>query len=223
MLRAVLEASLAMHAATRPDWLRNHRRWQPDWTTERPRLMWYLTFEDQPALHAWSGRAGEHLHHVRTVDVIPQPWLHLTLCEVGFVDEVTPADLEEIVARVSESLDHWQAPDLTLGPVATMDDCLVLPAGPESDLKELWARLRATHDQVLGPSPVGSSDGFEPHVSIAYVNRPCPAAFVTAPVAPLAEELTSARVTGVTLAVVTRHAGHYEWSVHCVVPLGEDA
>ena len=49
----------------------DHWGWRPDWQAERPCLMWYLTFEDQPELADLALRSHERLRPLGAVDLIP--------------------------------------------------------------------------------------------------------------------------------------------------------
>jgi hypothetical protein len=82
--------------------LGDHRAWRPEWTPERPRLLWYLTFEDQPAVRDLAAPTSAALAET-SADVIPPRWLHLTLCDIGFADEVDPAGVIEAAKAVAAS------------------------------------------------------------------------------------------------------------------------
>ena len=77
-----------------------HWRWRPDWKHDRACLWWYLTFEDAPAVRGLAQRVQHLLGRAPQLDLIPFPWLHLTLLEVGFADEVPAAT----VARQASSV-----------------------------------------------------------------------------------------------------------------------
>jgi 2'-5' RNA ligase len=197
----------------------DHWGWRPDWEVERPCLMWYLTFEDEPGLSDLAVRAHDRLRSLRTVDLIPAPWLHLTLDDVGFVDTLGADDVDRVVDSVRAVLEDWRSGPITLGPVTTMEDAVVLAAVSPADLGELCGRLRSGTSAVLDRDP-----GYEPlpfwgHVSLAYTNRPCDAASVLAPLAPLAGETLTVTVSRVTLAAVTRRDRHYQWTVRASLPL----
>ena len=197
----------------------DHWGWRPDWQVERPCLMWYLTFEDQPELADLALRSHERLRPLDTVDLIPVPWLHLTLDEVGFVDAVGPEDVDRVVESVRAVIADWRSGPIHLGPVTTMEDAVVLAATSAADLDELCGRLRTATTAVLARDP-----GYEPipfwgHVSLAYTNQPCDAASVLAPLTALAGETLTVSVPRLTLAAVTRRDRHYQWSVRASLPL----
>ena len=197
----------------------DHWGWRPDWEVERPCLMWYLTFEDQPALADLAVRAHELLRPLETVDLIPVPWLHLTLDEVGFVDSLGADVVDGVVESVRAVLADWRSGPITLGPATAMEDAVVLAAVSPADLDELCGRLRTATSAVLDRDPGYEPQVFWGHVSLAYSNRACDAASVMAPLAPLTGETLTVTVPRLTLAAVTRRERHYQWTVRASLPL----
>jgi hypothetical protein len=113
----------------RGEWLRDHWRWWPEWTSERPRVLWYLAFQHRPEVARFGARTSEELRRARCVDVVPDRWLHLTLCDIGFVDEVGPDRLDAAAEAVTEALGDQPPIRLTLGPAVTLPDASCLPRG----------------------------------------------------------------------------------------------
>ncbi len=199
--------------ATRPR-LADHWRWRPDWHVDRPYLVWYLTCEAQPLLHEAVQRLHDRLQDVSVLDLIPAAWLHLTVADVGFVDELSDAQVDAVLDRSGKLLGGYVLPSLHLPEVTSMQDALVLRTAPEPSLDRLRALVRTATTEVLGVAPVEDPGGFEPHVSIAYVNEDCEERDALAPsgvVLPPQEE-TALTVSRVTLAAVTRRGRHYQWT-----------
>lgn len=204
------------HAGTRA--LRNHWTWRPDWGPDRPCLWWYLTFGDQTEVVGLSKRLGAAVSGCSKVDVVPPRWLHLTLREVGYVDEVSPEEVDEVVRAARTRLADVSAFELDLGPAASLPGAVVVEALPAALVDQLRSCLpgrgpRPQNDEH-GPSPVV----LMPHVSIAYVNSDCPEPLVMDRVP---EDVTPVRaqVDRVVLAVVTRHERRYQWTVRHDVAL----
>lgn len=191
--------------------LQDHWLWRPEWAIERPCLMWYLTFENQPELHELATRAQSCLLGVETVDLVPPQWLHLTLDDVGFVDEIPPAHVDDVLASARVGMAGWEVPSITLGPVDTMADALVLRAAPEHELGLLRARLRSSTAAALGAEASSGTGNFWPHVTLAYINDACDRRTVMEPLAAVSSvEVVVAR-SQLTLAAVTRRDRHYQW------------
>ena len=197
----------------------DHWQWRPEWTVDRPCLLWYLTFENQPRLWQLAERLQRRLDGVSSVDPVPPPWLHLTVEDVAFVDEIAPRQVEDLVEAAASALVGWSAPPLVLGPVAAMSSALVLEAAPRQDLHDLRDRLRACTSVAVGPDNVRGPRHFAPHVSFAYVNARCDPHHVLEPIGDLGEERVVVSVPRLTLAAVTRRNRHYQWIARAALEL----
>jgi 2'-5' RNA ligase len=205
-----------------PPALWDHWTWRPEWHPDRVCLLWYLTFPPQRELWAMASAVHAGLHDVPAVDAVPHDWLHLTLDDVGFTDELSSGHVDAVVEQVRATIHDWQAPTLVLGPVANMTDALVLAAGPAPELVKLRDLLRAATTHVL-PEAVSGLDAFLPHVTLAYSN------------ADVAGEVLMNRLAGnvdgqvvlddysLVLAAVTRRDRHYQWNAEAVIPLSPEA
>src|SRR4051812_5589617 len=98
---------------------KDHWSWRPDWTASRPRWLWYLTFEHQPDVSAAAAPAAESLR-ATGADVVPPEWLHLTVTDIGFADEVDEWTLQIAADAVREALQETPALELELGPLAVL-------------------------------------------------------------------------------------------------------
>jgi 2'-5' RNA ligase len=199
--------------------LRNHWSWRPEWASDRPRLLWYLTFDSHPELARAARVAQERLRAVPTVDLVPVPWLHLTLEDVGFVDELPPEQVDRVVATADAAVADWTPPALTLGPLAPMEDAVVLQADPAHELDDLRGRLRGATSAVLGPTATSILEHHPPHVTLGYLNDSCDPSTVMAPLEPCVEQVQVV-VPRVTLAAVTRRDRHYQWTARAELALG---
>jgi 2'-5' RNA ligase len=199
--------------------LTDHWQWRPEWTVDRPCLLWYLTFENQPRLWQMAERLHGRLDGVRTVDPVPSPWLHLTVEDVAFVDEVAPRRIDDLVEAAASAIVGWAAPPLILGPVALFGTALVFEARPRRDLSELRDRLRACTTLAVGPDKVRGPRHFRPHVSFAYVNGRCEPRQVLERIEGLGAERVVVSVPRLTLAAVTRRNRHYQWIARATLDL----
>lgn len=180
--------------------------------------MWYLTFEHEAGLHEWLLRCRGLLADEPAVNTVPEPWLHCTVDDVAFLDELSGDRVAAVADAGARELRGWTSPRLTLGPVVAMDDALVLQMQPAAALDDLRDRVRRASLDVLGAQALPALERFEPHVTIAYANRR------SDPV-PLLRRLAGVRddrlVTGparLSLAAVTRRSSHYQWQTQHVVP-----
>lgn len=208
--------------STRPgvSLLRDHWQWRPEWAVDRACLLWYLTFESQPELARQAEQVRACLGDVALVDVVPAPWLHMTLDDVGFADELAADQVELVVSSARASVAGWVPPPLTLGPLAPMDDSVVLAAGPVTELVDLRDRLRTATTAVLGAGATSCLDDFRPHVTLAYLNDACEPDAVMGPLGPLAASRVVVAAPRLTLASVTRRDRHYQWTSCAQLALG---
>lgn len=196
----------------------DHRRWRPEWTGSRSCLYWYLTFTDQPAVAALAARAAGRLGSLPGMDLVPAPWLHLTLCDVGFLDELEGRRLEAMSQAVAEELRLRPPLELTLGPVAFYPDAVTLAAGPHAGLFDLRRGIgRAMESVGLTPQHHHARD-FWPHVTLAYPNRHVELQSVLDMLGE-PEVTGTVRVDHVTLAAVSRREGHYQWDTGALLAL----
>jgi 2'-5' RNA ligase len=205
-----------VHAWPQPDRLGDHTTWRPDWTSCRPLLWWYLTFDHQPAVAEHASRTAAPLRPLPHVDVPPSEWLHLTMCEVGFRGQVDDDRLDAGVSAVREALQGAAPVDLQLGPVNSLDDAVVLEARPLDALRGLRATVRGAMAQA-GMDPVQRDEGqFWPHVTIGYLNAATDHRALMEEVGRAEYAATATATVPVTadrleLVEVTRADRHYRW------------
>ena len=197
--------------------VRHHWGWRPEWRPDRPCLYWYLTFDRDTLAAAVGPEVLAAVAGTTWLDPVPPEWTHLTLCDLGFVDEVPT----EVVARAAGELDRvletTELPTLTLGPLVGMDSALVLATEPLEELRALQGLVRTAAESALGPGrQVVHRHAFWPHVSLGYVNRDVPPEEVLAVTAPFEHLRVEVPVAGLVLAAVTRRRRHYQWSVRGV-------
>jgi 2'-5' RNA ligase len=206
---------------TRPRRLENHWTWRPDWRVDRPCLWWYLTFEDRPELGDELAPLRAALRHRPELDVIPPRWLHLTLCEAGFVDELSPDRVAAAVAAVTEALAGQPPLTLSLGPLTTMSGAMVLDVTPVDTLRQLRAVVRGAMATVGVAARQGGEASFWPHVSMGYLNRRSDPAALMDALSPVSEVSAEVTVDRLRLAAVTRRDRHYQWDTHTELRLRE--
>lgn len=189
--------------------LTNH--WdRPGWRTGRRSYHWFVTLGDQPALVDLGQRCQEALAPLR-LDLVPASSLHLTLCRVGFTDQVTPAQARAIAAAARRRAGGLGLLRLTIGPLAGSRGAIRFTVSPWAPLLELHGRLTEATSAELS-TRCGDTDRLRPHVSIAYANRTIPASAARDVVEPL-RRLRPVHVTvDAAHLVVLREEEHtYRW------------
>src|ERR1700731_2560495 len=82
----------------------NHWWWRPGMRPGRRVDTFYVKFNGLAAACELAAAARQRLAGVPGLDLVPDEWLHLTVQEVGFSDEVTGTDLAAITAAAGEGL-----------------------------------------------------------------------------------------------------------------------
>ena len=195
--------------------LEPHSDWRSEWTADRRVWWWYGTFEHDVAVQRLAQRARDVLQPGGPVDVVPARWLHLTLAEVGYVADL-PRQLAYEAAHLAQNeLVEVSPIDLDVGPVDLMPGAVVLRV-LGTGLDELHDQLVSALPDELPRRPVQMP--FQPHVSIAYVNRGCSSSDVIS--VPFADhDPVRTRLDHISLVEVVRDQGHYRWTPRCRVAL----
>jgi 2'-5' RNA ligase len=200
--------------------LGDHTAWRPEWTAQRPLLWWYLTFGHLPAVAQHAARAAAPLKPLGHVDVPPPEWLHLTLCEVGFRGDADDTRVLEGVRGVREALQAAAPVELTIGPVNSLVDAVVLEAGPLDALRGLRATVRSAMAAAGVVTPQPDEDDFWPHVTIGYLNAGDDHHGLMDVVGAAAGASTTVTADRLELVEVTRVDRHYRWRSWAALRLG---
>ncbi len=196
----------------------DHWQWRPEWTARRPCYYWYLTLGDaQLALDEVAATVDD----CPWLDTVPEDWSHLTLCDVGFQDELSSEVLDQLAEAVGEKASQFTQFGLELGPLGMAPSALVLQAGPLEALATLRDLVLSTTREVLGPDPrLVHVHQFVPHVSVGYVNRRVSGHEVGRFLAGLPDLRRSRTVERLEMVCVTRQDRRYSWWHRRTVPLG---
>jgi 2'-5' RNA ligase len=168
-----------------------------------------------------AAEAQKALHPDAPVDLVPLPWLHLSLAEVGYVGDV-PADTARQHARAAQRALAGIGPvTLTVGPVSAMPGAMVLDVHA-AKLDDVHERLLSTLAHTV-PRPAVQRP-FVPHISIAYVRRHCTTEDVLVRAATTSghghtDSTASTEMSEIALVEVVRDLQHYRWTTSCAVGL----
>ncbi|MFI5812633.1 2'-5' RNA ligase family protein [Streptomyces sp. NPDC051643] len=189
---------------------------RPGWTDGSRAYYWMLTFPDEQELSALALRCQEVLAPLG-LDPVPADGLHVTLARVGSPDTVAPAQLDDLMQAADPMLPGGFR--VLAMPLAGSRGAVRLSLGPWQPLLRLHAALtgavRSTSQAPTKPTAV-----FRPHLSLAYNNRPRPAAPVVDVVAGLRSlPGVEIQVRDVQLVELRREGRTYCWDVLKSVPL----
>ena len=201
------------------DALHDHWTWRPEWSSGRPCLYWYLTFDGEHLAGALGPEILDAVKATDWLDPVPPRWMHLTLWDLGFADELDQETVRTAATTARRLFEDHPPIRLVLGPVRTLTQAMVLTAGPLDDLRDLQARVRQVTERTAGSHGYVPGGLFWPHVSLGYVNREVDRRTVARTVDRMPRVLTHVEVDRLTLASVTRRNRHYQWNVAAEVDL----
>ncbi|MEU4054008.1 2'-5' RNA ligase family protein [Streptomyces olivaceus] len=176
-----------------------------------------LTFPASPAPAGLALRCQRHLAPLG-LDPVPGDGLHVTLTRVGSVAALPQSRLDDVAGAAAPLLPA--AFRLRAVPLAGSRGAVRLTVAPWGPVLALHAALSESMAR-LGLTPRKATALFRPHVSLAYNNRPRPAA-------PVIEAVTALRslspvelhVQDVRLVELRREGRAYRWDVVKSLPLG---
>jgi 2'-5' RNA ligase len=196
----------------------DHWWWRPGWRPGRRMYAWHVTFTDSPAVQALAARARHRLAGLPGLDLVPARWLHLTIQDVGFTDEVPGTDLAAIVAAARRHLAGTPPPRVTVGPARPASEGVLFGVAPVGGLTGVRDRLRAAIAETWSAAAVPGPAEWMPHISVAYSHTTGPASAVETA---LTGDQATAEVVirAVQLIVLGRDQHLYQWTGHTTLRL----
>jgi hypothetical protein len=201
--------------------LRNHWYWRPGWNANRRFYTWHLTFDGQHQLHQLVSTYQDALSDVPGLDLIPVPWLHLTMQGIGFTDEVRPEQARAIADAASQRLAELPPAELTFHKPVIRPEALALPPAPIQPLATIRDTIRDAIAAVWGQDGVPETGNrFEPHLSFVYVNTDAPADAVAIALNSIDPEPVQVVVNQASLIALRRDDHVYRWEEFAIATLG---
>lgn len=202
------------------DTMTNHWWWRPGWHVGTRFYAWHITQEGQPGLLDLARRYRDAVSTIRTLDPIPDEWLHMTVQGIGHVEDINDAALDFVTLRVAVRLQELAPITTSYRRAHIADEALILPPADPEPFTEVRRAIRAGITDALGECPE-SEDGFHGHVSVAYSNATADAAPIRAALDRV-EPATPTPATYTQVSLIRMHRDHrmYEWDTVRAVPLG---
>lgn len=192
--------------------LHNHWWWRPGWREGRTFYTWHLTLAAQPDVRRLVAHYQAALADVTGLDPIPAQWLHVTMQGLGFTDEVPQADAHAIAHAASELLADIPTPTLVFDRPVIRPEAIAFTPQPASAVHTIRTRIRQAIAQVWGADHVPENpDGYQPHLSLAYVNTPGPATAVRSALDTTTTTPATATITTASLITLERTGHLYRW------------
>jgi 2'-5' RNA ligase len=146
------------------------------------------------------------------LDPVPVRWLHLTTQGIGFTDEVSRGDVDQIVSAARRRCAALAPFSVTLGPAHVDPEVIFLPVQPAAPLAQVRQAIRDAIGEVWGQDNVPEPpNGFRPHVSLAYSNAAGPIEPVAEAVSGYTPHTAEVTVSSVSLIDLNRDNQAYEW------------
>jgi 2'-5' RNA ligase len=215
-----------------PDWthkhadqLTDHWWWRPGWQIGTRFYAWHInTFEDAAPLHRLAAGYQAELSRVPGLDMIPQQWLHLTMQGVGFVEDVTAAQVDDLLQAAKSRLSKLEPLKVRFHRPVIRPEAIALPPNPFAPVQEIRHTVRAAIADVFGADSVpDSADNYQPHISLAYVSTPQPASVTLDAINRVTIDPADLTISAVSLIEMHRDNRMYEWRTVEAVPLGHSA
>ena len=192
--------------------LRNHWWWRPGWRAGRRFYTWHYTFGGEYDLHELVAVYQRALKQFSNLDLIPAKWLHLTVQGLGFVEDFDADEVNFVQQAVDAQMQQMGRIDVTFRNLVVRPEAIALPPEPIEPLRVARNAIRRGIAETLGPDKVSElGDEFQPHVSVAYVNRASDPAPVIAALDSIKPEPVKVALAGPRLIELRRDNRMYEW------------
>ena len=182
-------------------------------------LTFHLTFADQPEVCALAARYRSVLAPFDLLDEVPDRWLHLTMQDVAFLDELSGHAIDDVADAATDALAGSGSLDLSFHPPQVGTEGVFLPVADWPRITSVRASLRTAIAQA-GLTVPGEETSFWPHASLAYCNASAPAQPVIDAVSTVACEPVTIAIRTVELIALSRDRHLYEWLPVASVRLG---
>jgi hypothetical protein len=189
-------------------------------------LTWHLTFERATDLHALVGAYQRALAPLSGLHPVPARWLHLTMQNVGYTDEVADGELRASTAAVTAAVAALPAFDLVFGRPQVHGEGIAIHPEPTDPVHGLLRTVREALATVLDHDAVHARPDqrgrLQPHVSVAYAGADRAAAPCVAALASVDPPPAVVPVTGISLIRQERILEPewvYRWTTVTTAPL----
>jgi 2'-5' RNA ligase superfamily len=208
--------------------MRDHWWWRPGWRLGRRAYTFHITFEDDEAVVGGDDLRRLAADYQRAVaslpglDLVPLRWLHLTMQNVAFTDEVAEHDVAGVLAAAQKLCGQLEPFQLACDDAEVRQEAIALRLAPAAPVSRLRDTLRSAIQSVLGTVPEAPehAHGFEPHISLAYSNLEGASEPYVSAIAGLRPATVSVRVLAAKLIVLDRDERVYRWSTYGEARLG---
>jgi 2'-5' RNA ligase len=202
----------------------NHWTHAPEWD-DNHLLAVYITFADQPAIHAMVDRYQAVLADLPQLDLVRPEWRHLTMLGIAFTHEIAHLPIDRIAADCARIVATQSIPTLIGKPAQVATDSVVIPIEPKRDLELLRHNLMESARELLGgrdpyklPEP---PQGFDPHVTVAYANAAISGTEIENRLATVDYVEATVQIEAMSLIELSRRERTWTWRSERRLPLAD--
>jgi 2'-5' RNA ligase len=206
------------------DMTRDHWWWRPGWRKGRSFYTWHITFPSSNLIRQIVSLYAPIISRINTLDPVGIEGIHSTLQGVGFADEVSLADIEEIVASVRLRCAQLEPIKAKIDEPQMDEEALFMNVHPVEQIARVKLAVRNGIGDAWGHGSIPESmDGFRPHITLAYSNGIESIERINAVVKQCSFPAANVLIPSVALIDLNRDRGRYEWTEIVTTALGHDA
>jgi 2'-5' RNA ligase len=202
-----------------PEQMSDHWWWRPGVRPGRRLLVWHILFHDHADIQALVAECQNRLGGVAGIDAVPAEWLHMTTQIIGFEDEISSGEMQDMTAAAAKRLQLLGPVRVEVGKPLFHSEAVVLGIRPPQALDPVRAGIREAIAETVAAHQLDDEPEWTPHISVAYSNSEGPAAPVMAALRPRPAP-RSATIREVHLVSQVRDGHLYRWEQVTAVPLG---
>ncbi|MBO2452570.1 2'-5' RNA ligase family protein [Actinomadura barringtoniae] len=200
----------------------DHWWWRPGVRPGRRLLVWHILLDDLPEVRDLVRQCQDKLADFDGLDLIPEPWLHMTTQIVGFPDQIPDAEVDSMVEGVRQRFVDLAPVEVEIGKLWFHSEAVMLGIRPAKGLDPVRTAIRTAVAETVRAHQLADEPAWTPHVSIAYSSGDGPAAPVIqaldVPVVP-----RPLRITAVDLVEQVRDGHLYRWDRRARAYLGQQS
>ncbi|GAA2636165.1 hypothetical protein GCM10010411_89160 [Actinomadura fulvescens] len=153
------------------------------------------------------------------LDMVPEEWLHMTTQIVGFADEISSTEVEQMIHETRLRFAALAPVAVQLGRLWFHSEAVMLGIHPPQDLDPVREAIRDAVAESVRVHQLADEPEWTPHVSVAYSHGDGPAEPVLDALAARPEP-RALRVHEVHLVEQVRVGRLYPWDVRTALTVG---
>lgn len=176
-------------------------------------VCWHLLLGADARVRAMAAEAQRRLARFGGLHMTPPQWLHLTILRTGTTEQLTPDDMDQMLATARDALAGVAPVTVRLERVLYHPEAIAVGVSPAAVLAPVLAAARAAT-----PGADDSGEDWAPHLTLCYSTGKQPAAPV---IAELGRSLPACEVTIDTVSLVIQDGPEqlWNWRVAGTAPL----